>query len=468
MRKFKIYLLSFLLFAYCGASEVSVQEVAEDTTTSTTSTSTTSTTTTVVEPIEVLEPIEENLNEYGQEILVMGPEMKEQFDELISFVEKRTGLKFSEYPKYELYTLEGYRDYSVASYLDYFEEDYEEGEWERAVLSEQMWGLTTMGPDELKDLYVTFQRCASSGSYNLEDKTLRIPIKRNQNKFNLFEQSVLIHELTHTLQGQVIDLSGWYNEMKDADGFSDYYGRRSIMEGQADLIQERWESGLDSYDRQTMQSQYPAGCGVTLPPYMYIPFDLYYGFGPIVVKGLYENGGMEAINDALYLLPTGEEIYKRSNTLTSEPYQEVEINDLEIEGYSLIDEGTIDSLDIVYLLQGNTGIPDTPIKAAIGLGGGAWKDYVDSRGALFMSLKISGDNVTELNEIHDAFIDWAERQDRFQEFIGGDWAGKLFIGETSFWIDNDGDYVRMILALDNNLLKEVLSDCSSAPCKQDF
>ena len=119
-------------------------------------------------------------------------------------------------------------------------------------------------------------------------------------------------------------------------------------------------------------------------------------------------------------------------------------------------------------MQGNTGIQGPPVQAAIGLGGGAWKDYVDSRGALFMSLKISGDNVTELNEIHDAFIDWAESQDRFQEFIGGDWTGKLFIGETSFWIDNDGDYVRMMLALDNNLLKEVLSDCSSAPCKQDF
>ena len=137
MRKFQIYLLTFLLFASCAANEESVEEVVEDTTTSTTSTtSTTTTTTTVIEEEKVL-------NEYGQEILEMSSEMKEQFNELISFVEKRTGLKFTEYPKYELYTLEGYRNYSVASYLDDFEEDYEEGEWERAVLSENMWGLTT-------------------------------------------------------------------------------------------------------------------------------------------------------------------------------------------------------------------------------------------------------------------------------------------------------------------------------------
>ena len=277
-----------------------------------------------------------------------------------------------------------------------------------------------------------------------------------------------VHELTHSLQGQVVDLSAWYNDMNDADDFSDYYGRRSIMEGQADLIQARWESGLDAYDRQTMQSQYPAGCGIALPDYIYIPFDLYYGYGSQVTKELYNNGGMEAINEALYLLPTGEQIYEPSKFFSSEPYQEVIINDLEIEGYSLIDEGTLDSLDLVYILQGQSGLQSPAVQAAVGLGGGAWKDYVDSRGALFMSLKISGDDLTELNEIHEAFIDWAESQERFQEYIGGDWTGRLFIGETSVWIDNDGDYVRMILALDNNLLKDLLSDCSSSPCKQDF
>ena len=126
MRKFQIYFVTLLLIAYCGTTEESLEEVVEDTTTTTTTTTTTSTT---------LPEEEKVLNEYGQELLEMSPEMKEQFDALISFIEKRTGLQFTEYPKYELYTLEGYRDYNVDSYLDNFEEDYEEGEWERAVLS---------------------------------------------------------------------------------------------------------------------------------------------------------------------------------------------------------------------------------------------------------------------------------------------------------------------------------------------
>ena len=53
---------------------------------------------------------------------------EEEFDALIAFVEKRTGLEFVDYPKFNFYTLEGYRDYSAASYLDDFDKDYEERE----------------------------------------------------------------------------------------------------------------------------------------------------------------------------------------------------------------------------------------------------------------------------------------------------------------------------------------------------
>ena len=163
MRKFQIYFVSFLVFSYCSTPEETVEnETVDSTSTSTTSTSTT---TTVIEEKTIVD-------EYGIELIEMESEMKDQFDELIAFVEKRVGINFTEYPKYQLYTLNGYREYSEVSYLDDFEEDYEEGEWERAVLSENMWGLTTKTPDEMKQLYVDFVRCASSGSYSLDDKIL--------------------------------------------------------------------------------------------------------------------------------------------------------------------------------------------------------------------------------------------------------------------------------------------------------
>jgi hypothetical protein len=353
-----------------------------------------------------------------------------------------------------LYTVNGYQEYNAVSYLDDFDEDYEEGEWERAVLSENMWGLTTATPEQMKNLLTEFQRCASSGSYNLLDKILRIPVKANQKKFNLWEQSVIVHELVHSLQGQVVDLSGWYLTMKEADDFSDYPGRRAIMEAQADLIQARWEGGLDNYDRTAMNSQQPnISCAVSLPSYFYIPFDLYYSFGPQVVKEINSNGGMDAINAALFELPTDEQIYSSEKYFSGEVYEEVSLNEISINNFSLIDEGDIGSLDMVYILQDFIGRVES-VKAAIGIGGGAWKDYVDDEGNLVMTLKVSGDTAQDLSEIYDAYLLWTKNQGRFadaESFANG----QLFAGDTNFWMYNDGTFIRMVLTQDRSILDEI-------------
>jgi hypothetical protein len=448
MRKILTTFLSLVLIS-CSTADTEEATVAEDTTTSTTTTSTTTSTTTTV-------PLDEPwaVDEYGIELIEMGPEMKAQFDELISFVEKRVGFEFTEYPKYQLYTVNGYQEYNAVSYLDDFDEDYEEGEWERAVLSENMWGLTTATPEQMKNLLTEFQRCASSGSYNLLDKILRIPVKANQKKFNLWEQSVIVHELVHSLQGQVVDLSGWYLTMKEADDFSDYPGRRAIMEAQADLIQARWEGGLDNYDRTAMNSQQPnISCAVSLPSYFYIPFDLYYSFGPQVVKEINSNGGMDAINAALFELPTDEQIYSSEKYFSGEVYDEVSLNEISINNFSLIDEGDIGSLDMVYILQDFIGRVES-VKAAIGIGGGAWKDYVDDDGNLVMTLKVSGDTAQDLSEIYDAYLLWTKNQGRFadaESFANG----QLFAGDTNFWMYNDGTFIRMVLTQDRSILDEI-------------
>ena len=79
MRKFQIYFVSFLVFSYCSTPEETVEnETVDSTSTSSTSTSTT---TTVIEEKTIVD-------EYGIELIEMESEMKDQFDELIAFVEK--------------------------------------------------------------------------------------------------------------------------------------------------------------------------------------------------------------------------------------------------------------------------------------------------------------------------------------------------------------------------------------------
>ena len=443
MKKHLLSILLIWLLIACSSEQATSSETTTSTTT--TSTTTTSTTTTLAEI---------NVDEYGVEILDISDEMQEQLDDLAAFVVEKVGIDFTEEPKFRFYTLGGYQDYNELSYLDEFEEDYEPGEWERAVLSEQLWGLTTSSPAAMKQLLVEFMRCSSAGSYNLIDELIRVPIKRNQKKLNLWEQSVLVHELTHTLQGQIVDLKSWYEEMEELDDFSNYAGRRSIMEAQAELVQAYWESNLDVYDRQQMNSQMPnISCAVELPSYFYIPNDLYYSFGPQLAKEIRTAGGMEAVNEALYELPTAEQVYSSEKYFAKEIYEDVPIGELVLEGWSKIDDGTIDALDIVYLTQPFLG-RQVAVAAGIGIGGGTWIDYIDQNDNLLMTVKISGDNYEDLFEIFEAFANAIFLQDRFTE-AEEKYSGFFGITQnnTEAWIGVDGEFVRIVISSTPNVIE---------------
>ena len=447
MKKHLLSILLIWLLIACSSEQATSSETTTSTTTTSTTTTSTSTTTTLAEI---------NVDEYGVEILNISEEMQEQLDDLAAFVVEKVGIDFTEEPKFRFYTLGGYQDYNELSYLDEFEEDYEPGEWERAVLSEQLWGLTTSSPAAMKQLLVEFMRCSSAGSYNLIDELIRVPIKRNQKKLNLWEQSVLVHELTHTLQGQIVDLKSWYEEMEELDDFSNYAGRRSIMEAQAELVQAYWESNLDVYDRQQMNSQMPnISCAVELPSYFYIPNDLYYSFGPQLAKEIRTAGGMEAVNEALYELPTAEQVYSSEKYFAKEIYEDVPIGELVLEGWSKIDEGTIDALDIVYLTQPFLG-RQVAVAAGIGIGGGTWIDYIDQNDNLLMTVKISGDNYEDLLEIYEAFGNAIFLQDRFTE-AEEKYSGFFGITQnnTEAWIGVDGEFVRIVISSTPNVIEDL-------------
>ena len=178
-------LLVFLMFSCTSVEEESLETIDTTTTTPITTTSSTTTTTTIPEL---------NVDEYGVEILDISDEMREQLNDLAAFVAEKVGIDYTEDPKFQFYTLSGYQDYNELSYLDEFDKDYEPNEWERAVLSDQLWGLTTSSPAAMKELLIEFMRCSSAGSYNLKDELIRVPIKRNQKKLNLWETSDLVHE----------------------------------------------------------------------------------------------------------------------------------------------------------------------------------------------------------------------------------------------------------------------------------
>jgi hypothetical protein len=185
-----------------------------------------------------------------------------------------------------------------------------------------------------------------------------------------------------------------------------------------------------------------------------------------LAKEIIKNGKMDALNDALYryvndglnTLPTSEQIYAPEKFFTDERYEEVIIDSIEVDGYTLIDEGSFGSLDLVYLMQDKIGQKNA-INAAVGIGGGAWKDYEDNSGNLLMTIKITGDDQNELQEINDAFLLWADSQARFsnsEPFAGG----TLYVGDTNFWISKDTSSMRLVLSQDFELLNSISNQLS--------
>ena len=110
---------------------------------------------------------------------------------------------------------------------------------------------------------------------------------------------------------------------------------------------------------------------------------------------------------------------------------------------------------MVYITQGVIGRPNA-VQAAIGIGGGSWKDYVNENGDLVMTAKISGDNKSELSEIYQAWILWADNQKRF-ESVEEVYGGLLYKGSTNIWLSNDGNFVKMILVQDSTIIDEISS-----------
>jgi len=95
--------------------------------------------------------------------------------------------------------------------------------------------------------------------------------------------------------------------------------------------------------------------------------------------------------------------------------------------------------------------------------------YEDENDNLLMTVKINGDSDKELAEIYDSYISWAEAQSRFSPGENStNTSGKLYIGDTNFWIENNNGFVRLILSQDLDILVNILTNCSSGSCKKDF
>lgn len=216
------------------------------------------------------------------------------------FVQQARGRPFKEFPVIEL--LEN----------DQFDEDLLEGfEESRADLEEDEKLLKALGLIEADlDLFTTFESLLEVGVvgfYDPEDGRLVV----RGGDFDLYGQSILVHELVHAFDDQWFDLNRDDFENDDAE-----YGFLAVVEGNASYVEEQWRLGLNDRDLALLREQELGSIApedldrlLSLPEILLELQSSPYLDGERYVADLIEDGGAELVDERLADPPeTSEEV----------------------------------------------------------------------------------------------------------------------------------------------------------------
>lgn len=321
---------------------------------------------------------------------------------LIEFIQEETGRDFLRPP---VIVAQSPEDFSAGLFEDI---DEFAAEAEDSARFLQSLGLTDQGAAEIADEFLTLldsPNLGVQGYYDPDTDELYVP---NGTFEDGAFQGLLVHELTHALDGQHTDLT-ILEELSDAgdeDGnFDPLVAFQSVVEGRATSVENRWYAATgtpraDDPDPASMD---------TVPPALLFALSVPYAFGEIFIDA---NGGPANTWDLIGNPPlTTEEILVPDIGIGVEPVIDVPIP--EADGPVLFDS-TFGVVDVFTWLLGESLDPNPvlifpTLEAIDGWAGGStvtWGDEFES----CTRIAIAGDSPTDLDEIEDAVGLWADAE----------------------------------------------------------
>jgi hypothetical protein len=291
------------------------------------------------------------------------------------------------------------------------------------------------------------------------------------------DYSVFAHEYGHALQDQHFDLSSLgFDEIGSSyDQLDRLNAIRSLVEGDAELIQAQYESAyMGSYedDRSLDVS------GLNLWPAVWNPggiassmqsppiddvFLFPYIYGKIFVQDLYDRGGWKAVNDAYADPPASTEhiLHPERYRAGDEPIPVslVPLADTLGSDWRLVFKDPIGELMLRVYLQDQLGA-DEAARAAKGWGGDLGVVYYneDTYG-LVMVLRSVWDTPAEAGEFLGAYVTYAARRygHPANETTGG---LSCWYGDDTLCLTWGGDGVTVVLGPDQSTVDGVLAAIS--------
>jgi hypothetical protein len=168
-------------------------------------------------------------------------------------------------------------------------------------------GLLDPG-DDLRDLMVELSGEALSGYY--DPQTERMTIVRHSEAFDVLEEAVIAHELTHVLQDQNFGLDGLSSRLVLGD---QELGFRALVEGDATVVMQDWmekQGTLDAVLKAELSRLTAPDPALLLrvPGIIARQSNFPYVDGAIFVEERRLRGGWEAVDAAYADPPTTEEV----------------------------------------------------------------------------------------------------------------------------------------------------------------
>ncbi len=337
-----------------------------------------------VEPVQPSEPVE---------TVACPQEYSDVICDAAEFVQQTRGRPFKEFPVIELLEDAEFD----AAVLDGFEETQEDFEQDEKILK----ALGLIDPE--LDLFETFESLLEvgvAGFYDSEDGRLVV----RGGDFNLYEQSVLVHELVHAFDDQWFDLDRDDFENDDAE-----YAFIAVLEGNASHVEEQWRLGLNDQDSVLLREQELGALSpedldrlLSLPEILIELQISPYQEGERYIADLIEDGGAALVDERLVDPPESSEAIlhpnKRPDLLVT-PVLEVP----EVDG-NVLDEDRLGEI-IVRLWLGE--------RAATGWGNDVAVTW-ESGPETCTTVDIATDSQQDQEELEQAATLWTQGDEEFR------------------------------------------------------
>ncbi len=302
------------------------------------------------------------------------------------FVQQIRGRPFKEFPNIELLD-DGPFDAALL-------EDFEES---RADLVEDERLMTSLGLLPVgTDLFETFRSLIEVGVVGFYDPDDGRLVVRGGD-FDLYGQSILVHELVHAFDDQWFDLSREDFESDDAQ-----YGYLAVIEGNASRVEELWRDQLSREEAEQLASQELSSLSpedldrmLSLPRILINLQISPYQDGERYVNGLVTQGGEAAVDERFADPPESSEQVLRP----SAPQAELVVADVEAPPADgpVTSEGTVGELQLGFWLGQAAGT---------GWGGDSYVIW-ESDGQVCTRVDIVADTERDLDEMRSAADAWA-------------------------------------------------------------